>query len=354
FNKSDISANKNNSEISTSQSIPSAPKKLFKNIEVDTFASINFDTYSYGLDVVGEFAYVGRLHSLDTINIKDRNNPLIISTFENEKWANKAIAENFYLYLLADYSLTIIDNADPGDPDIISEIDFEGFDPKAILDKDLLYIAASTVSDSNEESILYIVDVTSKKQPLILSSTKLLKPIYGIYFNDGLIYLSGSGVVYIIEPNNISKPKIISELNFDGWLNDIIVRDDIAFTVGNTGLTVWDFSTKKNPVIINTIGIGGYGKKLYLHENQLFIFNNSEDDDNNLLVADISDKNNYDIFSKISNIPIEGYPQNLKVFDGNLFLLCNEIIDYKTSEGTTIANEVKSRLYILNMVNEKN
>jgi hypothetical protein len=179
-----------------------------------------------------------------------------------------------------------------------------------------------------------------------------LKPIYGIYFNDGFIYLSGSGVVYIIELNNTSKLKIISELKFDGWVNDILVRDDIAFTVGNTGLTVWDFSIKASPVIINTIGIGGYGKKLFLYENQLFIFSNSEDDDNNFLVADISDKKNYDLFSKISNIPIEGYPQDLKVFDGNLFLLSNEMIDYKTSEGSTIANEIKSRFYILNLINK--
>ena len=40
----------------------------------------------------------------------------------------------------------------------IALADFEGFDPKAILDKDLLYIAASTVSDSAEESVFYIVD----------------------------------------------------------------------------------------------------------------------------------------------------------------------------------------------------
>jgi hypothetical protein len=351
FNNSNNAADTSNTEISAGEPAQGGSKNQFKNIEANILSSIDFDTYGYKLDVVGGFAYIGRLHSLDIIDIKDKNNPVRINTIENERWANKVIADNGYLYLLSDYSLIVIDNSDPNDPDIISEMDFEGFDPKAILDKDLLYLTASTVSGSVEGSAFYIVDISSKRHPGILSSAKLLRPVYGIYLNDGVIYLSGSGVVYEVELDNYYKPKIIAELKFSGWINDILFRDEIAFMAGNNGLTVWDFSIKNNPVIISTIDIGGYGKKLFLNEDRLFIFSNSEYNDNNFLVADISDIKNYDFIGKISSVQINGYPQDLKFYKGDIFLLSNEMVDYK-GDDETAANEVKSRLYILNLANK--
>ena len=55
FNKSDNSANKDNAEISTDESIQDGPKKLFKNTEAKILSSINFNTYSYSLDITEEF-----------------------------------------------------------------------------------------------------------------------------------------------------------------------------------------------------------------------------------------------------------------------------------------------------------
>jgi hypothetical protein len=354
FNNSNNAANISNAEISAGESAKGGSKKQFKNIEANILSSIDFDTYSYGIDIMGGLAYVGRLNSFDIIDINKKNDPSVIRSINKGLWANKVIIGNGCLYLIADNTLKIVDTADLNDYHIISEIDFDGFDPKVIVGKDLLYIIASTVSDSVEEAVFYIVDVASKTHPMMLSSTKIAGPVYGMYLNDRFVYLSGSGTVYVAELSNNSKPNIISKLKVDGWVNDILVRGNIAFMVGNNGLTIWDYSVKSKPVILSTVDIGGYGKKLFLYGDQLIIFNNSENDDNNFLIADISDKNNFDLSGKISNVPIDGYPQDLKVLEGNLFLLSNEMMEYAKGEGITLANEVKSRLYILGPIVNNN
>ncbi len=134
---------------------------------------------------------------------------------------------------------------------------------------------------------LQIIDIADRTHPALLASFRLPTPTpsttppfaTAIFYKDGLIYLGTEKWVgpefFVIDVSNISSPAFVGSFETNTLINDIYVRDHIAYLAdsNNLQLRMLDVSVPSAPVLIDSFSPSGWqtqeGKTLEYFEGAL-------------------------------------------------------------------------------------
>lgn len=125
----------------------------------------------------------------------------------------------------------------------------------------------------------FIVDVSDKTNPTILSHQNLIARTRGISIEDNYAYFIVDSIAWgldstllisdISDPNN---PVNVSVTSFENHnYEDIWVEDDYAYLASEDGFYVLDVSNPLTPVVLNSTYIGGDTTSIFLQNEILYV-----------------------------------------------------------------------------------
>ena len=204
--------------------------------------------------VESNYAYVADGYGgLQAINISNPERPIIIGSCEIQNYAmDVAISGNYASVAVMDNGLQIIKITDPNRPMIVGHC--ESVDAqRVVIEGKYAYVVGYWFND------LQIVDIRDSKNPEIVGVCGDMDAME-VAVNDDYAYVIGwesksknKSLLYIVNISNKENPEIISSCNIPAGLGQGIVIDgNYAYTTDEGGLLVIDISNKYAPVIVES------------------------------------------------------------------------------------------------------
>lgn len=205
-------------------------------------------------NIAGNHLYTVGRSMLDVFDISDLSNPQRVGT-EYVGWEIETIFnQDEYLYLGSARGMYIYSIEDPAAPEYMSELQHVlGCDP-VVVSGDLAYV---TIRGGNlcgqEESQLQVIDVSDKRNPLLLQIYPMEEP-YGLGVRgDKLFVCDGTFGLKVYDATN--SPELELEQHFEDLeAYDVIPLDDVLLMIG--GGVLRQYSYKNNQVnLMNTFNL---------------------------------------------------------------------------------------------------
>ncbi|MFA5188574.1 MAG: prepilin-type N-terminal cleavage/methylation domain-containing protein [Patescibacteria group bacterium] len=212
-------------------------------------------TDATGIHVSGDYAYLTNLwkknqKQLYVFNIANPLNPDFVSRIDLADSAYNLTFQNNYVFVASgkdDQELQIIDVADPQGSTLYTSLDLPGandaYDVYVKDNKGYLVRAAGT--DSSE---FYILDLSNLQSPQIISSLKLASNFRTVYAfgpasaetGDKYMFVGGDldkEQFQVIDISDLNNPRVISTLDINGIVYDLVTDDVAAYLAVGGGLT---------------------------------------------------------------------------------------------------------------------
>ena len=195
---------------------------------------------------------------------------------------------NGFMYLTADANtsappdLYIVDARSPGTSTLISSLNTgPGLSALEVAGPYVFAAHSSTVSQ------LQIINIEDRAHPVLISSLRVPLPTpsttppfaTSIFYKDGFIYLGtekwAGPEFFVIDVSNISIPTVVGSFETNTLINDIYVRDDIAYLASSDSMQMRlvDVSVKSDPVLAGHFSPSGgqvqEGKIVEYFENRV-------------------------------------------------------------------------------------
>ena len=192
--------------------------------------------------IVEDYLYTVGSYEMDIFDISNLSQPVL----DNSLYAGWNIETMFqadgYLYLGGTNGMYIYDLEEPSYPQYISEfVHWEGCDP-VVVDGDYAYL---TLRGGNlcgqEESILEVIDVSNKANPLLIGTYIMDNP-YGLGFRDDLLFVcDGTSGLKIFNKTDPLDLQMITEYP-DIFTKDVIPLEDILLMIGDDILYQYEYT----------------------------------------------------------------------------------------------------------------
>lgn len=198
-----------------------------------------------GLDVVGNYAYLGFGDRMHIVDIRDPRNPVTMpNPYTNSSpWYVKVRGD--YAYIPAyDRQLVIVNVSDPSHPVEVGTIITNDFSPGTAVELKDQY---AYVLDWYRG--LTIVDVTQPANPVVRGRFNSYAAS-GLYIsgNYAFISTSSSGGVEVVDISNPSRPTLVGRTRPPGTGSGITVEDGrIYLAAGTYGLHIMDYALLPRP-----------------------------------------------------------------------------------------------------------
>ncbi len=276
-------------------------------------------TWTNGIEVKGNYAYVGQEANFQVVNVSDPYSPFLETTLKlNGDISEIIISENYAYVLDWRKGFFILDISNPTLPIVVGHNDSLDNPWHCAISNDLAYIA--------DGSRLTIMNITDPSSPSIKGSFKTPGPAIGVdvYGNHAYVTDLDTGLI-IINVTNPSEPSPISI--YDGIKEgiNVIVLDNYAYIAAyNQGLQIINISDPYNPSYAGSCNQSRRAFSLDIHGNYAYVGNlNGE-----MKILDISDP--------YSPVFIGGYYNFGDVF--NIYYQDNFVYVADRDEGIVIIN----------------
>ncbi len=179
------------------------------------------------------------------------------------------------------------------------------------------YIYAYLKKDADEKYYLRIIDISDLDHPVtrydmpmdkVETNINTMKSKW-IAFEGDYVHLLGQisgegGDYHILDVSDKSNPLLLSSMDIDGLcgllsvVNELVIRDDLAYIGSYKGLDIIDFSDRSNPVSLTDMQtpVGCYYKSFELNDDVLYIAGGLS-----LYTYDIADPENPSYISAIGS-----------------------------------------------------
>jgi len=245
---------------------------------------INIPGQAIDINISGNYAYLTNdLGILYVIDIKDKENPLIVGRCKGVESANIVIVKDDYAYI--SYTERIINDN----------------------------------NDVQTTCGFYIVDIKDRENPGLVGNYNTgennYKSVYGMFIDGDYAYINTSveevnletSSLEIVDISGKRKPEIISKFKIDGLPSSVWVENDIAFVnvnfydyekreyIDESKLLVINIEDKSKPEIINSCRIPSNSWGLYVTQGYAYISSSKIDEDDRsyaeslLQIVDIGD-----------------------------------------------------------------
>jgi hypothetical protein len=199
--------------------------------------------------------------------------------------------ENNYAYIGKGATLEILDISNPISPISVSYLILE-----SVINQ--IYVADNYLFATDEDHILWIIDVTDKYHPMVMYSYDLghhafYNPIYVVSNYLYMGYEQPNGyfrIMDISDPSSLFEVSISDHIEFGVY--DIIVKNGYAFVTNNYGkVYIFDVGNPSNPVQVSIYNTNTYNNRnIFLVDSLLYLGCNDANDF--LLVLNITDPSN--------------------------------------------------------------
>nr|WP_315150268.1 hypothetical protein [uncultured Flavobacterium sp.] len=185
--------------------------------------------------VVEDYLYVVDNQKINTFNIQNLSAPTKIKE-QNVGWGIETIFNrNEYLYLGSTNGMYIYDIKSLENPVFVSRIAHINACDPVVVDEKYAYV---TLRSGNlcgaSESVLEIIDITNKKNPVKIKSYTLENP-YGLGIKDQMLFIcDGTAGLKVFNKTNVLDLKITNQFNINTF--DVIPLDNKLLLVGQNTL----------------------------------------------------------------------------------------------------------------------
>ena len=175
----------------------------------------------------------------------------------------------------------------------------------------------------------YIFPSINEKLITIEPRFKTLLDIDGKY---AFIAASTEGL-YILDVSNKTRPLVLSHIDTPGNATDVLIDGNIAFVAdGSAGVSLIDVSDKRNPKFLSTSNTAGYARKLTLQGRTLFIADGLA----GVQILDVVDPNTP---YNVTTIDIGEYTWIVDLYGGILVVGTNNgVYSYRVAAGDGITD----------------
>jgi len=199
----------------------------------------------------GNFLYVVTHSTLHVFDISDPNN---ISK-ENESYVGFRVETIFpynnKLFIGSEDAMYIYDISEPSKPQQLSIYNHITACDPVVVQGNFAYVSlrGNTDCQTGTEDLIEKVNVSDPTQPsLVISTNDVLSP-YGLGVKDQILYVcQGKNGLRMFNINDLS---VYSDIDMDAY--DVIVDDDYLILTGRGGISQFDISDAKNPILLSQI-----------------------------------------------------------------------------------------------------
>lgn len=269
-------------------------KKLIVLIMLFAFVSLNIASCSSGLPATGteEFIDIGEFSGIPEF--------IHLSTLQVPGQAIDADVSGNYAFLTGDLGiLYIIDIKDKNNPEIVGKCSNLDSANIVIVKDNYAYISYTIwVYENNEaftECGFYIVDISNKKNPELIGNYNTgennEKTAYGLFIEGDYAYIetgivdgkTNTGSLEIVDISDKKNPVIVSKYSMNGIPSNIWVKDNLAYininyydyegdeSTGNSELMIIDIKDKNKPEVKDSGKINSGSRSIYVSENYAYI-----------------------------------------------------------------------------------
>ncbi|MCJ7727028.1 MAG: PKD domain-containing protein, partial [Actinobacteria bacterium] len=290
------------------------------------------------VDISDNYAYLTNdLGVLYVIDIKDKENPSTVGKCPGINSANIVIVKDDYAYISYTEWISsddseaytvcgfyIVDIKEKEDPKLIGNYNTGENNKKSVyglfIEGDYAYINTTVENENGEISRLEIVDISRKRNPEIVSATKVEGLPSSIWIKDSLAYIN---------------------INFYDYKKREYIDD--------SKLLIVDIKDKKNPKIIGSCTVSSNAWSIYVLENYAYISSSKWDKENEKYTGSLLQVVNIDELSSpkaIGSCEIPGGAWEMDLMDGFIYIssLSGGIyaVDVSNSDRPVIVDSLKT------------
>jgi hypothetical protein len=273
------------------------------------------DSHIYDLAISGQYAYVITESGLTIFDISNPAQPVIVNLY-NLGGTFTAVAVSGALALVSNvyypnrYYLEIINISDPVNLVRLDYVELPEPASGIVVQGTLAYIACG-------QSGLRIIDISVPSNPHEIG---YYNPPFGYAFNvfvsGNYAYLAnGPDAMHIINVSNPAIPGLIGSFYvWNEWINDVTVRDGIAYVAADTPGTLFtlDVNNPANPQEIGSIFTDSSARDVILYGNYALV----TDLDTGLCIFGITDPSQP---SRAGKVETPGAPRMTYVVNGTAY-----------------------------------
>ncbi|MDB9453189.1 DUF4347 domain-containing protein, partial [Dolichospermum circinale CS-541/06] len=247
----------------------------------------NYDTsgYAYGVQVVGNYAYVADGNSgLQIIDISNPTTPTLKGNYDTSGYAQGVQVVGNYAYVADRYSgLQIIDVSNPTTPTLKGNYVTTGGALGVQVVGNYAYVA-------DYYSGLQIIDISNPTNPTLKGNYDTSYYAYGVQVVGNYAYVAdyGSGL-QIIDISNPTNPTLKGHYDTSGDALGVQVVGNYAYVaVNESGLQIIDISDPTNPTLKGNYDTSGYAQSVQVVGNYAYV----ADYESGLQIIDVSEFTN--------------------------------------------------------------
>ena len=180
-----------------------------------------------------EYLYVVDDQNLNVFNITNPENPIQVNTVQIGFNIETLFVYKAYLYIGSRNGMYIYDVFNPEQPNYLSDVQhFTACDPVVANSTHAFVTLHTNIGCGNNINVLQIYDVTNVTDPILISSTDLVKPIgLGLYEDYLFVCDNYLRIFDISDPENA---QLVNAINIDAF--DVIINNGILILIGDNGL----------------------------------------------------------------------------------------------------------------------
>jgi hypothetical protein len=237
-----------------------------------------------------------------------------------------------YAYCAAEYGgVDIIDIRDASSPKKVSGYDTEGR-ALAVFVKDHFAFVA------DGDNGLVILDASNIFSPVLVGHYGTTRTANGVYVDGHYVYMTDGGHGFmIIDISNPRSPSLLGDYAMD-YARNIIVRNALAYVVGDYGVRIVDVSDPSDLKFIGSYNTPGFSMDIDLKDNFLYLAN----DEDGFRVLDVSNPAKPGLVGEISTSRL---PMSVQVVGNHAYIVDRggvQVIDVSDPSAMTVAGDYES------------
>lgn len=216
---------------------------------------------SSGLEVVGDYAYVGVGMRVVVFDISQPSSPKLVGRSPILPSTVRAIQiqAGMAYVVCGDHGFQVIDVSTPTAPRLVGSLDIDGFSRDVSVEGSMAFVVQIRSGTRSTASLL-VLDVTVPARPRLIGSLFLPGGATKVEASGGMVYvadgwwnggLQGLTVVNVTDPR---APRLAGSLRMDPF-EDLEVVDHLAVSVADLELSVLDLSAPESPRIMSRLAL---------------------------------------------------------------------------------------------------
>ncbi|MDB9537592.1 DUF4347 domain-containing protein [Dolichospermum planctonicum CS-1226] len=245
---------------------------------------VTYDTYgtACGVQIVGNYAYVADYNSgLQIIDISNPTTPTLKGNYDTSGYTRGLQVVSNYAYV-ADYNsgLQIIDISNPSNPTLKGNYDTSDAAVTVQVVGNYAYVA-------DYESGLQIIDISNPTTPTLKGNYDTSGYAFGVQVVGNYAYVAdGYSGLQIIDISNPTTPTLKGNYDTPGIAYGVQVVGNYAYVADhNSGLQIIDISNPTNPTLKGNYDTSGYALGVQVVGNYAYV----ADHNSGLQIIDVSE-----------------------------------------------------------------